>query len=1001
MYFEVLGPLVVRTDAGEPVVVPDTKVRTLLLDLLVHRGRPVPADRLIDDLWGAKPPRNAIGTLQARVSQLRTAFERAEPGARSLVRHGAGGYTLDVPEDVVDSNEFERLRGNGELAAALGLWRGPAYADVVDAEFARTARDRLEELRLTTLEDHLELRQTQGDEVLGEVVALVSDHPLRERLRGIQLRALYRAGRQDEALRAFAELRELLADELGADPGPELAAIHEAILRHDPGLSAQPRSTVPMPLDHLIGRDQAMKDAAQFLKTNRLVTLIGPGGVGKTRLAVELATKATAYWVELAGVGAADVVGAVAAVVGVRDDSSDLPARVGQALRSRPGLVVLDNCEHLLDAAADTVRQLLAEVPEMRVLATSREALGLVGERLFEVVPLDDDSAAELFTARAIAAAGVVDDAEAVTAICRQLDGIPLALELAATRVRGLGLANLAAGLDDRFRLLAGGRGVPERQRTLRATLDWSWELLGADERTMLRRLAVHADGFTLEAAAEVGDQPAELVGRLVDRSLVVPTGDRYRLLESVVAYGQERLAEAGETARTRTRHAAYYAALAERAEPQLRGDNQCTWLERLDQESANLRLALQYASPQQALRLVNAAAWYWYLRGRLGEGRRALATALERNPDPSPARAAAMVWQVGFTATAADGSNLTEASESALSSYDEFDEPIGQARALWFLTATQWAYGDPELLMRRIDQAIATFTRAGDKWGLAATLSTRAQLAITHADLPAMRRDGEESLRLFGEIGDGWGRLQAGYALIVAAEITGDYPKATGYLQESLRLAESLGLWTEVSFRTSGLGRIALLTGDYARADELHEAARRIAIEHSNKSAEEYAEVGLGLAARRQGRLDEAEERLGKWLTWLTQVGGIAGVAFVTAQLGFIAEQRGDHERAAELHERGHQAARELGDERAIALALEGLAGAKAAAALSRPDDASAAVFTEAETLLAEAEALLAEAEALRRAVGLPLPPAERFDVDRIAGVISRARRRPSPGCR
>lgn len=1039
MYFGVLGPLLVRTDAGEPVVVPDTKVRALLLDLLVNLGRPVSADRLIDDLWGDQPPRNASGTLQARVSQLRTALARAESGGRALVTHGPGGYTLEVSPEVVDSNNFERLVGGAAgraevLQEALGLWRGAAYAEVADRQFARAARDRLEEMRLTTTEDLLEAR-LKADVVrgalVGEVAQLVVEHPLRERARGIQLRALYRAGRQDEALKAFAEYRELLAEELGADPGPELAALHQAILRHDPALTASPAEAVspgsrlPAPVNQLIGREHLQAEAQALLEKTRLLTLIGPGGVGKTRLALELARDAAAtgvgggaagsadgeaagagepgargraagasgaagggqvVLVELAAVRGVDVLDAVAAGVGLRDDVVGVPApavgealcqRLVEALEARPTLLVLDNCEHVVDAVADFVGILLAEAPGLRVLTTSREPLGLAGEHLLEVNPLEPEAAARLFRERAAAAGAPLQtltteragsDEAAVGVICRRLDGIPLALELAATRVRALGVQGLATKLDDRFRLLAGGRGVPERQRTLRATIDWSWELLSKQEQTLLRRLAVHADSFSLEAAEEVGELPAEVLARLVDRSLVVSTGGRYRLLETVAAYSLERLVESGEEPRLRRRHSAYYVSLAEQAEPHLRGANQRLWLSRLDLESANVRLALQHAPPATALRLVNAMAWYWYLRGRLSEARRALAAALAVPGPANAARAAATVWSVGFSATAADGSNLTAASEAALALYESVDDAQGRARAEWFLTATQWAYGDSRELRDRVDRAIATFERLEDRWGLAAALSTRAQLSLTHADLQALMKDGLRSAELFEEFGDGWGLLQANYSLIVAAEISGDYPTATQRLQDALRLAEELGMWTEVSFRTSGLGRIAMLTGHYDRADELHERARRLAIEQSNKSAEEYAEVGLGMTARRRGELDKAEQHLAKWLGWLRQVGGSSGVSFILTQLGFIADQRGDHAKALQLQTEAHTTAIATGDERAIALALEGLASARACAGQTD-----------------QARELLEEAEAMRLRVGVPLGVGEGFDVERV----------------
>ncbi|NIK55366.1 BTAD domain-containing putative transcriptional regulator [Kribbella shirazensis] len=936
MYFGVLGPLLVRTDAGEPVAVPDTKVRTLLLDLLANEGRPVSADRLIDDLWGTRPPRNATGTLQARVSQLRTALERAEPGARRLVEHGPAGYRLAT--DVVDSNVFEQRIRTGRLREALGLWRGQAYADVRDHEFARATRDRLEDLYVTALEE----LSNRGEEVLQETTALVQQRPLDERLHAIHLKALYRAGRQHDALQAFAELRDALVEELGADPGPELAELHQAILRHDPALRRPP--TLPTPLNDLVGRDEMLAAAQQQLATNRLVTLVGPGGVGKTRLAVELGRQhgTDVRLLELAPLRQGEVLDALATALSLRDESSDLLPRLLESLGSRQLLLILDNCEHL--DLAGLVRRLLAAAPGLRILATSREPLGLTGELVLDVPPLTTAAAVVLFQARA----GVTDD---VTAICERLDGIPLALELAATRVRALGVQGLADRLDDRFRLLAGGKGGPERQRTLRATIDWSWDLLDDDERRMLRRLAVHAGTFSLEAAAQVSDLPEHLVLALVDKSLVVATAGRYHLLESVAAYSLERLTEAGEEAETRRKHATYYLALAQRAD--LHGPGQREWLRRLDQEVANFRVI------PPSLELATALAWYWYLRGRLGEARRTLAAALAV-PGQDPAlRGQAMVWLAGMAATDAEGTDVAAAGEEALRAVG--DDP----HALWFLTMTRWAYGDASVLTDRIDRAIAAFTERDDRWGLAAALSTRAQLSIVHADLDAMRRDSLRSLELFEELDDDWGRLQATYALIVAAEISGDYPTATAYLEDAIRRAEDLGLWTEVSFRTAGLGRIALLTGDYARADELHERARRLAVEQSNKSAEEYAEVGLGLSARRQGRLDDAERLFTKWLRWLTQIGGTPGIAFISNQLGFIAEERGDLATARTLHERGHEAARRTGDPRAVALALEGLAGA-----------------TEDPT---EAEALLTQAETLRHQSGIPLPPAEHHDLTRI----------------
>ncbi|MET7461466.1 BTAD domain-containing putative transcriptional regulator [Nonomuraea sp. NPDC005501] len=1001
--FGVLGPLAVWAQDGGPVRVAEPKVRALLADLLAHGGGPVPPDRLIDDLWGERPPRNPAGTLQARVSQLRRAL--GDPG---LITHGPAGYRL-APADT-DASRFLALlagpparpglprladgpRGDegtawlrerlARLDEALGLWRGPAYAEFADAGFARPEIARLEEARLSALEEQAEVRLALGGDA--DLAGLVRLHPLRERLRGLHILALYRRGRQSEALASYGELRELLAEELGLDPSPELSALHQAILRHDPALSApvsasiagpgratpkEPVTNLPAPLTDLVGRDGELAAVRDLLAAGRLVTLTGPGGVGKTRLALEAARALAGtdlpdgvWLVELAG--AADVAEAVAAVLGVRDDGAEpLAPRLARALSGKRALLVLDNCEHVVADAAGLAARLLKAAPGLRVLATSQEPLDVTGERLLPVPPLPEPEAVRLFAARA----GVEPDA-AVATICRRLDGIPLALELAATRVRALGVEGVAERLDDRFRLLSAGmRDAPARQRTLRAAIDWSWELLTAPERVVLRRLAVHADGCTLEAAEEVCAEPGvdvlDAVARLVDRSLVVVTpGPRYRLLESVSAYCAERLAEAGELDAIRERHARHYTELAVRAE--LRGPRQLAWLDRLDLETANLRLALAGPEP---LRLVNALAWYWYLRGRLGEARRSLTAALARHDGRSGGTsgeaAVASVWLAGMTLLS--GETPPAVRQAGL-------DASGRALASWFLTHVQWAYGDHEERRAAADRALAAYEELGDRWGVAAALSLRAKLAQVRCDLEAMRCDGERSLALFTELGDDWGRMEAMDALDRRAETRGDYAEAARLREEELRLAERLGF--EVPFKLSALGRIALLAGDYATADDLHERARRLAVAQSYKSAEESAVLGLAMSARRQGRYTEAEALLTPWLDWLREVRGTAGVAFVLAELGFAAEQRGDAATALARHRAGHEAALASGDPRAVALALEGLAGA-----VSLAGDH------------AEAARLLDAASAMRREAGTPRPAAERLDVDRIAARVHEA---------
>ncbi|MFB4317537.1 BTAD domain-containing putative transcriptional regulator [Actinomadura sp. 21ATH] len=692
MRFGVLGPLEVATDGGRPVRIPELKVRALLADLLVHGGAPVSSGRLIDDLWGPERPGDPAGALRVKVSQLRRALEDAEPGGRELVESGRAGYRVRADLDADRFRErVARARATADPAAraelltgALALWRGPALADFADEEFARAAAARLEEERLTALDDLAEARLALGEHhaLVAELGDLAVRHPLRERLQANLIRALYRSGRQHEALEGYRRLRDRLRDELGLDPSPELAALHQAILEQDPSLRAParavPRANLPVPLTELIGRAAEVDAVRGHLARSRLVTLTGPGGVGKTRLALEAAARSAGsypdgvFLVELAGLPADPdaIAEAVTAVAG--------PEPGGGAL------LVLDNCEHAVDAVAKTADRLLAA--GARVLATGQEPLGISGELLHVVPPLEQADAERLFAARAAAAApGFTADADAdaaaVAAVCRRLDGIPLALELAAARVRALGVRELADRLDDRFAVLnSGRRGSPARQRTLRAMMDWSWEPLSEPERAVLRRLAVHAGGCTLLAAeltcagGEVArPEIADVIARLVDRSLVTRAGGRYRLLESVAAYSLERLREAGEDGRVQELHDDYYTRLAECAEEYREGHARLRWLARLDEETANLRAALESTvrrgDTRRALRLTAALAWFWIDRGRTGEGHRALRAALaEAAADPrlhvaaaADGHAAPLLAAAAVAREAANGSGALE----------------------------------------------------------------------------------------------------------------------------------------------------------------------------------------------------------------------------------------------------------------------------------------------------------------------------------------------------
>ncbi|MFD5828531.1 ATP-binding protein [Lentzea sp. NPDC060358] len=766
MRVNVLGPLQVVA-GGVVVEVRGKRLRWLLIRLAVEPGRVVAAERLIADLWPDEPPVDGAAALQSLVSRLRRVV-----GASAVSSHAAG-YRLEASTDV---EEFTRTRD-------AALWRGAAFEE---APFAVD-----EAVRLALLRDDL-----------AGLEALAAAHPLREDVQARLMLALHAAGRRSDALAVFERVRSDLADSLGVDPGESLAAAHLAVLRERGS-----RGTLPAPVGSFVGREPDLAALAALSRGNRLVTLTGFGGVGKTRLAlVHAATVPQAWFVELDS--AAEPLAALDAALGPNPLATPVFSRLGASL------VVLDNCEHVVDAAAALCVRLLAEAPDVRVLATSREPLGIPGEVVHPVAPLDLDHAVRLFAARV----GSAFDPEAARRVCAALDGIPLAVELAAARARSLSAAQLESRVDSRLRLLdRGARTGPVRHRTLRAVIDWSWELLGDAERLLLARLAVFVGGATAEAVHAVcGTGPdlwdtEDLLASLVEKSLVVRAGERYRLLETVREYG----AEQGLT--DPARHAAHYVDLAERAEPLLRGPRQLEALGFFDADRANLDAAQAWAvahDPEVARRMMAARTWHWLVMTKRFEEIRRWAALTPSDP------VSRVVSALGTPAALAAAERL-------------WDEDLPTALCALMLTSGQ-VWGDTEL-GTRLEVLAGRLESSPDEWMRAFAALVRGLVAGEFSDgaAPLAEAGYREALERFRAVGDRWAVVFGLSCLVMVLVNRGAFAEAFQAVSEARRVAAELGEPETVLVPMSVLmqaARIKIRIGDLAgaRADlELVPVAR------------------------------------------------------------------------------------------------------------------------------------------------------------------------------
>ncbi|MET7284827.1 BTAD domain-containing putative transcriptional regulator [Streptomyces sp. NPDC005573] len=972
--YRLLGTTQALRPDGTAVPVGGARLRALLSVLALRPGRTVPVGVLVEEVWGDEPPADSAGALQALVGRLRRAL-----GA-DAVASAEGGYRLTAAPDDIDLNRFDRLTGEGLRALtdgdpagarvlldeALALWRGPALADLPDrtAEAARFETRRLDALRAR---HSAALALGRAEESLPELAALCDSHPLDEPLQALRLRALRDAGRPAQALAGYEDVRRLLAERLGSDPGPALRALHtELLTQRAPApapapapVAAAPRhvsvSAVPGPvsavlaapsapmgpvpaapgnlrarLTSFVGRESDIRTIGADLTGARLVTLLGPGGAGKTRLSQEAAeavrhlARDGVWLAELApvddpaavpqavltAIGARETVLHGAGVEGMRavsDRYDDPVARLVEHCARRRMLVILDNCEHVVEAAAHLAERLLADCPDLTVLATSREPLGVPGELLRPVEPLPEPVALRLLAERGAAARPgfrVEDDPEACAEICRRLDGLPLAVELAAARLRVLTPRQIADRLDDRFRLLtSGSRTVLPRQQTLRAVVDWSWDLLDADERDVLGRLSLFAGGCDLPAAEAVcGPVALDALGSLVDKSLVVatPSADgamRYRLLETVAEYAAERLDEAGGRAAAERAHLVYFRELARTTDPLLRGPGQRAAVERIELEYENLRTALRHAialrDEQEGIALVQSLLRFWQLRDQRLETRTWCEEVMSLGPDPfaEPLRRARPVWQPCTDAPPPyAGDVLDEARRGVHLAHlacmdmelDLWQTPEAQAKLraitqvyepglpqtcrapgiLWFFA--EMLTGGVERLRVIIDAAVRTCRDTpGFEWELAGALQMRANLLANRTVWAGdAGKDADESLEIFRRLGDDWGIAEALSARGEAREREGAYREAAADYEAAIGHAERLGAHAQMAVLGARLGSVLLEAGDCERGEGL---LRQVIAEQKGAANEAMPAARLFLAVwlSLTDRTGEAREQL------------------------------------------------------------------------------------------------------------------------------------------
>jgi predicted ATPase/DNA-binding SARP family transcriptional activator len=1039
--YGILGPFLLVGADGEPRMA-TARAREILAMLALHAGEVLTRERLIDALWGEELPANPGNALQQRIVHVRRLLHDAE-----ALETAPGGYRLAVEPDAVDAGRFERLRTAGAaalqagdhagasaaLTAALGQWRGEALQDVV-APWAAVAARRLEEARLATLEDRIDADLAVGRHaaVVGELEALTAEHPLRERLRGQLMLALALSGRQAEALEVFARTRALLAEELGLDPSPTLQRIHADVLAHrlpdvpardGPTRGAAPRAEpthhdgsndaassgdrqpagglgrlvrLPAPTSSFVGRQTEIARLTRLMTEDRIVTVTGPGGAGKTRLAIE-AARASAMDdrdvddervgdVVFVGLATVEDPAAVPAVVAGAVDATGaagvpITEVLTAALTGRPVRLLLDNCEHLVDPVAQLVADLTASCPQLRVLATSREPLGVDGEVVWplDTLPVPPEGTTDLEVARRAAAVELLlervravapdhrpgdREVAAIVRVVRELDGLPLAIELAAARTRAMSLEEIADRLSDRFALLAGGRrGSPARHRALAATLEWSWDLLELPEQRAWMAAAVPAQDLTVDllapllAAIDPDLDPVEAITDLCDRSLLrveergSPT--RYQMLSTIQEYGRQRLTDSGAEPAVRSAHAATVEAVvlgadrttAERWDVDF--DVQLAWL-------PDVRAAMRWRQAQGdrrgMQRLAAGLGWLSYLTALYTEGRRLLDLALGPFDDVDHEDVApyAVLWAAALRIADLD----TDGARWARLAAELADDEVSRSLATEFVALYQVLAGDVETVLATIEREAGVGGWLEGMWRL-----FEGKLLAVLGRLDAAEATVERAERLLRE-GGLRSSMLVGDVTVHLAQLRGDAARVREVAERAIRTCQehhAVELEAElrcmVAMTEAAVGDHAAADAEFARARELTERTGPAMSAAMLAQTDGYLRLRRGDHAGARDELERALE-LHPW------VGMAYGRPFVVWALAHVALAQGDVDGAAERSAEALATALERSDLDGVACTLE----VSAAVALARDEVASAA-------------RLLGAAEQQRSAMGAPAP--------------------------